>query len=293
MKSANPVELDSFGMARLLWQSKWIVIGLTCACGIVAAVAATLVTKQYRATAVLAVAQRSSGGMEGLGAVGSRFGDIASLAGISVHGDNEKSEVVATLQSDVLTRRYIQAENLLPILFSEQWDASGKKWKSSGSHGAPTLWQGAQRFKDFRDVAENTKTGLITLSIKWKDPNLAARWASGLVNLTNEYMREAAITRSERNMEYLRAQAEATSVAQLKTAIYQVLESEIKTAMLARGTEEFALKTIDPAVAPEVHAYPKRTIWTALGIVIGFLLSMCFVLLPVMWRAPKFPTPGE
>jgi len=47
------------------------------------------------------------------------------------------------------------------------------------------------------------KTGLVTLSITWNDPNIAAKWANGLVRMANDYLRDQAIEESERNIAYL------------------------------------------------------------------------------------------
>ena len=42
-------------------------------------------------------------------------------------------------------------------------------------------------------VDEDKKSGLITLSITWKDPQVAANWANDLVKQLNEQLREQAI----------------------------------------------------------------------------------------------------
>jgi uncharacterized protein involved in exopolysaccharide biosynthesis len=53
--------------------------------------------------------------------------------------------------------------------------------------------------------------------------------------------------------------------------------------MLARGTDEYALKILDPAVAPEIPSAPKRTIWVIVGFVTGLFISIFIVLARESW----------
>ena len=45
-------------------------------------------------------------------------------------------------------------------------------------------------FKSILSVDEDKKSGLISLSISWKDPEVAAEWANDLVKQLNEQLRE-------------------------------------------------------------------------------------------------------
>jgi len=49
--------------------------------------------------------------------------------------------------------------------------------------------------------------------------------------------------------------------------------------MLARGREEYAFRVLDPAVAAERPSSPRPLLWTALGLFLGAVLSIFFVLL--------------
>lgn len=278
------MERDEFSFSDLigaLARGKWIVLSITCSFLIVAAIAAFMTPNKYRATVVLSSAEtKSAGGSGTLDSLASQFGGFASLTGISMRGDSKKAESIAVLQSEVLTRRYVQEQHLLPILFADDWDAGNKKWTVTDPGRMPTLWKANQLFKKrIRTVTENPKTGLVTLTITWTDPNLAAQWANDLAKATNEYMRSRAIEETERNIRYLNEQANETDIAQVRSAIYAILESEIKNAMLARGTEEYALKIIDPAVPSERHSSPMRAVWLAVALLSGMTFSATLVLL--------------
>jgi len=260
---------------------KWVVLGITAVFVAAAAVAALVIPKEYRASIVVVPANNRSVGAGGaLDSLASQFGGIASIAGLSMRGDSRKSEAIATLQSEVLTRNYVQEQNLLPVLFASKWDAAAGNWRDPRQSKVPTLWRANQLItRKVRSVADNPKTGLVTMTIAWRDPVLAAQWANDLVKTTNDYMRSKAIAETERNIAYLKEQAAQTDIAQVRSAIYTILESEIKNAMLARGTDEYALKVIDPAVPPELHASPRLVVWMGVALLSGLMVAIVLVLL--------------
>lgn len=258
-----------------VWHRKWLVVLLALVCAAMAGIAALVFPKSYVATLVAAPASNNSSGgaLGGLGAAASQFGGLASLAGISVPGDSRKYESLAVLQSEALTDRYISSHNLLPVLYADQWDMGKNAWKSNDVAKIPTLWNANRYFKKIRSVSTDAKTGLITLTIKWRDPVLAASWANGLVALTNEYLRNKAIAESELNLAYLNAEAAKTDVFPVKQGIYTMIQGEINKTMIAKGTSEFSLKVLDPAVAPEKPSSPQFAIWVLAGFFGGAFFS--------------------
>jgi capsular polysaccharide biosynthesis protein len=187
------------------------------------------------------------------------------------------------LQSEAVTENYIRSKGLLQVLYSDKWDAQAGKWKVDDVRKQPTLWKANQYFKKgIRRVITDTRTGIVTFSIKWKDPVAAAMWANDLVRLTNESLRNRAIKESERNISYLSEQALKTDIVGVKQGIYAILQSEINKAMIARGREEYALRVLDPAVAPEIAVSPSRLIWGSTGILIGLLVCMALAFLKLV-----------
>ncbi len=261
---------------------------VTCLCTIIAGAASFLSPKKYEAHLLLlpVANQSSSGGLGALSSTISQLGGIASL-GLSMGGTGgAKAEAIATLESESLTERYIKENDLLPVLFSDDWDAQSKDWRDADRRKPPTLWQGNLIFsKAVRSVTDSAKTGLVTLSITWTDPTKAALWANGLAKMTNDYLREKAMKESERNIAYLNEQLTKTSVVELRNSIYLLMESEIKKQMLARGSEEYAFKVIDPAQVPERAASPQRILWIITGFCVGLLLCVAYVFVRVVGKS--------
>lgn len=274
-------------LVEVLWQHRWRVIAFVMTCTVIVGVVSFLLKKQYDAEIIIspvtATASERSMGSGGGGTLGALSG-LAALAGMSFGSDSKKAESIATLQSQTLTGRYITENNLMPILYADEWDARTGKWTVTDPKKMPTLWKAVQKFKNVRTLTTDSKTGLVTMTIRWDDAALAAKWANGLVKMTNDYAREKAIAESERNITYLTQQAAATEVLGIKQAIYNLLQSEISKNMIAKGTDEYAFKIIDPATVPEVAAFPKKKIWVLIAFFASSMLAAFFVFCRLAWQ---------
>jgi uncharacterized protein involved in exopolysaccharide biosynthesis len=286
-QSASKDEISLKELLQILWRGRLLALFITFAVTLIVAITALLSTKKYEATAIISpVASESNSGR--LSSLISQVGGLAALAGVPglpSAANSEKAEIVAVLVSEVLTESYIRSNDLLPVLYHKQWDSVNQKWKVSNPKNIPTVWKANAYFKkQIRFVTTDNKTGLVTLIIAWEDPKLAAKWANDLVRMTNDYLRDKTIAEAERNIAYLTDQAAKTQEIGVKEAIYSLLQNEIKKTMLARGSAEYALKIIDPAVAPEKAVSPQPVAWTTMGLFGGFVLSLFVVFVRHWWR---------
>jgi uncharacterized protein involved in exopolysaccharide biosynthesis len=150
----------------------------------------------------------------------------------------------------------------------------------------PDVRDGIKYFDEqIRIVSEEVQTGLVRLSIEWKDPDLAADWANSLVNRLNKKMRERALAEAERNVEYLRNEMRTNDILQMEQSIARLLESELQKLMLARGSEEFSYKVLDPALTPIEPIRPRRLLAVLLGAIAGLMIGSIAVLMLDRYRA--------
>jgi uncharacterized protein involved in exopolysaccharide biosynthesis len=275
-------EISLSELADILWNGRLLILCAALVLGSGAALAAFLLPKRYEATVLISPVTKDARDSV-LGEAASQFGELAALAGFSGAKSGAAAEAMATLQSEILTERYIQEHNLLPVLFAEKWDAGKHAWHSDHP---PTLWQANRYFaRKLREVTDDKKTGLEKLTITWSDPVLAAQWANGLVALTNDYLQHVAIEEADANVAYLKEQVEKSTTLEMKNTIYILMQRELRSAMMARGARQFALKTIDPAFPPEKPASPKPILWTVLGVVGGAILGATYLSLRSAWKA--------
>lgn len=267
-------------LLQVLHGARWLIIVITATSTLVAIAAAIILPPQYDASVIVSPVSNDDGQLGALGSLASQFSGLASLTGISAASTVERNKALVILESRALTERYIASQNLLPILFDDRWNAEKQQWRDSGPDKTPTLWRANKRFDDdIRTVREGPKTGLIKLTITWKDPNLAAQWANGLIREANNYLRTEAVDESERNIAYLRGLIANTDLVTIRDAISSVLEKEINKQMLARGTEEYALKVLDPALPSERPEILRKAGWVLGSGLGGLFLSVLFVLL--------------
>ena len=272
--------------ARELWRLRVAVILVALACAVAGVIFALASQKEYEASVTFSPVLGGEGGrLGGIGGLVSEYSGLAALAGLTVPGRDKGEEAVAVLQSELLTRTYIKDNDLLPVLYSKIWDSRAKKWSVSDPRRVPTLWGANQFFaKRIRRVVQDHKSGMYVVTIRWRDPVLAAKWANGLVALTNGYLRSQAIDEAERSIAYLNSEASKTTMVEERRAIYTLLENEIDTEMIARGRSEYALKVIDPAFVPESPSTPGAKILGILGFILGLSLAAVAVLVYHGWR---------
>lgn len=224
----------------------------------------------YRAQALLIMSDDLIGGAQTTSA--SSFGGLASLVGLN-SADGRQPLAIATLESRSLTEAYIDKHNLLPVLFADRWDASNSKWKTSAEK-IPTPYDGFLLFdRKLRGVLEEKKTGLIRVSIDWKDKDYALKWLEGFVEDTNAVLRNATITKSATNIAYLNAELEKTSVIEVRSAIYKLMEAEIKKTMLARGSKDYAFRYVDPPAVLPRKIWPSRLRFALWGAIFGATMA--------------------
>lgn len=285
----DPVLDDEIRLSEYLAalrRARWRVLVFVIACTLATTTIGFLLPRKYTAVIVVAPVTNAAGGsrLGGLSGMVSQLGGLASLAGISLGEDTERAEILAVLESAALTERYIAQNNLLPVLFRKQWDPQTRQWKVTTPQKMPTLWKANQLFdKTIRVIATDPKSGIVTMKITWTNAAEAATWANGLVAMTNDYLRTKAIAEADRNISYLNEQAEKTNLVQVRQAIYTILETEINKEMLARGTEEYALKVLDPAQSPERPSSLSHTLWLLLGLFGSTGLALVSIFFRIAW----------
>jgi len=269
-------------LLELTWRRRLLVIASVLVFAALAAAASFVMTPRWRAQVVIVPVKGDD--MRGvLSSALGQLGGLASLAGLGASGGGNKEENLQFLSSRGFLASFIEEEQLLPVLFAKKWDATQGRWIVDDPDDVPTIADGV-RYMDtkVRSVQEERRTGIVTLSIVWKDPVVAARWANLMVERANRDLRARAIRDAEASKAYLNAELGKTDVVELRQSIYRLLENQIKTIMLASVRPDYAFRIIDPAVPPDLDEKirPKRTVMTVLGALAGGV----FALLVIGWQ---------
>jgi uncharacterized protein involved in exopolysaccharide biosynthesis len=291
-------EIDLRELWDALWQGKIQIAAITSVFAIASVIIALMLPNIYRSEALLAPAAESSGG--GLSALAGQFGWLASIAGINLSEGATDPTVVAieTLKSRRFIKTFIDNHQLLvPLMAADGWEATTdalsidndiydidtQAWVrdvSAPLKPKPSDIEAYEFFmEDVLSVSQDKKSSLVTIGMEFYSPSLAKQWVDWLVTDLNDYMRAKDLNNAERTINYLTTQLNSTSIADMQTIFYQLIEEQTKTIMLANVRQDYVLEVIDPAVVPEEEAKPKRALICVLITFLGGILSVIFVLI--------------
>ena len=269
-------EIDLFDLIRILHRSWKLIIGSVLFCAILAFVLALMSPDVFKAEVLLVPVKDEN---QGIPSSMNQFGGLVALAGINIPGSSNMERVMATLQSRKFLKYHIENRNVLPQIFDKLWDKEKNEWILEPGQEEPSVDSGYSSLRSAISIEEDKQTGLITLSVSWHDPEVAAIWANDLVKQLNERLRAQAIQDSQKRVGYLQEELAETSLKNRKDVLYNLLESEEQKAMLAKVNEYFALEVFDPAVVPEVRLKPKPRFMITIGCICGFLVGVFLIFL--------------
>jgi uncharacterized protein involved in exopolysaccharide biosynthesis len=263
--AAHDHEISIVNVLRVVRAHKYLVAAVAAICTALALYYAITAVPIYEADVTVAPVRNTA--LNSASLLSNQFGGLASLAGLNLPGSDQDRERQAILESHYLISEFIRRNQLLPVLLAHV-------------KVPPSLWRGVAKFhSSVLEITEDKLKGLTTISIYWTDPEIAAKWANGLVALANDLVRTRALENSGRSVEYLNKQIAKTNVLELQRVMYDLVEDQTKTLMLANAQDEYAFTVVDPAVPPEERISPKRKLIVASGLIIGLILGSALALM--------------
>ena len=288
-------EIDLRELFGVLWSGKIKIIVITAIFAVGSVFYALSVPNQYRATALLAPAQSDGGGLSS--ALG-QLGGLASLAGVSIGGGESSESQIAQeiMKSWSFVETFIAENDLaVEVYAAEGWskgsnelhinqdayDRENNQWlteDSSGNVAPPTSWQLFKTFSDMLSVSEDKKSGLVSVSIEYYSPMMAKEWLDRYVSAINEHMQSRQVAKVSNNIDYLKAQIDKTSIAEMREVFYTIIEEQTKKKMVAEASPDYAFVAVSPSMKPEEKSQPKRALICILGTLLGGMVSVLLVL---------------
>lgn len=290
-------EIDLRELFVVLWDGKLLISAITGIAAAISVIVALSLPNIYTASALLAPAESSGGGLSGLM---KQYGGLASLAGVSLPGGGEGSRAqlgMELMKSRAFIGNFVERHDILPELMavesweqasgdvifdSKKYDAATKNWvRGAEQHQLPqpSAQEAHKAFTAILGISEDKQTGYVSVSIEHQSPVVAAQWVSWLVKDVNAAVRMQDVDEATKSIEYLKQQAAKTSLADLQTVFFELIQSQTETVMLAEVRPEYVFKTIDPAVVPEEKSGPSRALICVLGTLLGGMLGTIIVLI--------------
>ncbi len=181
-------------LAATIWRQKWLVIIITAAAAVLSVLYSLSKPNIYTATSTLLPISGSTSAL-------SQYAGLAAMAGVSLPGASSADPTVkiqAILNSRELATKVINELDLIPKLIKEP-----EKLKTISPLSAAL-----QTFqKNVFSVSVDTKTSVIKVSAKTKDPELSARIVNTAIDLLQQDLANRVLTASGKNIVVLEQQA--------------------------------------------------------------------------------------
>ena len=289
-------EIDLRELFFVLWNGKKLIISITAVFALVAVFYSLSLPDKYRSTTVVSSAQGGGGGTLS-GALG-QLGGIASFAGVNIGGGESSEAQVAKeiMRSRWFIEEFIRKNNLALEVFAVQgWDKDSNQleinsnvydvesslWVQDAVSGKilePTGWELYETFSGMFTVSEDERSGLMSISVEYFSPEIAKKWVDLLIIGINQHMQSRKLNKVNLNIQYLEAQIQKTTSAEMREVFYTIIEEQIKSKMLAEASPEYAFVTVSPAMVPVEKFEPKRSTICILLTLLGGIIAVLFVL---------------
>ncbi|MDB9738666.1 Wzz/FepE/Etk N-terminal domain-containing protein [Gammaproteobacteria bacterium] len=278
-------ELNLAEIYQVLLENIKMIFAVTLICFVVAALYSLSIPNIYTSHSQLTAVESS-----GKSSQSSKLGGLASLAGISLGSSGAEDRgtfAVETIKSRDFFRHLLTFENTGPLIFAPSYDRKTntttvdpkaydtilKKWLIDEPSFLNTYYQ----YREMLDIYQD-KAGFVYISITHQSPLFAADFLSLIISEVNNLTRQRDLLESASSLEYLYTQLEDTKVSDIRLAINQLIESQLKKTMLANVREHYLLQPLDTAYIPEIKTSPQRRNMSLLSALAGFLLSIMFFL---------------
>lgn len=242
----------------------------------------------------------SSGGLSG------SLGGLASMAGISLGGGEMSPEVVKeALASNSFLGEFVQEIKLAEVLFAAtNFDSGENKFnyddsifnKETGEWvrkfkypktQKPSTEEMAVKFKESLTFSFDRKTKLINITFSSLSPKLSKSVLDLLITSFNEHMKEKDQLDAQKTIDYLKGKLNEEKVLEVRLALQQLFEEQLKKLAFTETKAEYALRVLDKPLIPSNKSEPKRAVICVAISVFGTLLLVFILLSFRVYRLDK------
>lgn len=276
----------------ILWKRKLLIISFTITAAISSVFFAVSLPNIYTSSALLT----PSNPQDSLSSQLQGFSAIAGLAGVSMPQDagNSSTEAMARIKSFSFFSSHflpqIKPEDLVAsvewvpesntILYDKNiYNKKNKTWVNNPlQNSLPSTQIAFKKYKSILDINIDAKTSFVTISIDHPSPIIAKEWVEIIVSSINNLMKHEAMKAAENSISFLEDTYKSTNNQSLRDGISSLIESQIKTLMLASSDDDYIYKTLDSPIVPEKKSAPGRALLCILGTLLGGMLGVILTL---------------
>jgi len=233
-------EINLLDYWRLFWKRRKVVICVFLISVVSTAIISLIMTPIYQAKATLMPMESSQGRFSAaLGAL-QNIPFIGGAVGGTL-GKTATDKLVNILNSRTVAEDVVKKLDLVKIIFKKQWDREKGEWKTDKP---PTMQDTLQVLqKGLVKVADDRK-GLISITVEYEDPKLAADIANEYTVVLQKFLNENTISLAKRNRIFLEKQLAVTK-ADLQTSEEELRSYQTNKKIMALDSQsEGAVKAL-------------------------------------------------
>ena len=232
--------------------------------------------KIYQAQVLMVSNDEQSSSGSALSSLSQGLGGLAGLTGVGLSDGERKTNIaIAKLNSKRFVASYLSESGLLKSLFPDRVIKDTGEWRENQEPSLEEIKEETDRRFSLR---KNKITGLITLTVEHPSPEIAYKWANGIIPKINEKIRKEDSEEGEMNVIFLQKKLDEINLQNIRSVFFALIEKETQKIMLANIRLDYAFKVIDPAIFPESPIKPRKFRVLAIGMLIGIAFGIFIAL---------------
>ena len=293
-----PENTDFSALYGQLWGARGGMLLMGALFGLLGLVYLHLVSPKYDVSLLVTQvpSEKMSGSGGGLSGMLANSLNIGALTGAG--NDPSFKLYLEAMFSPAVGARLATDAALMHHVFADQWDAEQQDWakpSDTATSVKDTLksllaipvrpWHppGADEMTSYvfdnMSVDNNLRNQIVVLTIRTKDPAAGAELLTKLNLVTDQYLRQVALTRSDAYVNYILSKLKEVTVTEYRQALINTLSDQEKQHMMASSNVPFSAQTFGAPHATSKPVSPKLLIVVPLFIVVGMFLTVIMTVL--------------
>lgn len=276
-------EVGDFFPYLLLLQSRWRTIAFTTVVAVLvtALSAGLLMTKWYRATAIIRPRPKSAMQNRVLGMIGSGVGALGGLGALVGPASDEAEEYMTILSSFGFNTALVERHHLGPELLGHGgWWLAGflQNQNKNQNPDRSRKWRDYRTLTSRFDCEYSSTKGNITLHYLDPDESNAERILGYYVDDLRDKLRYREIQEATEAIDSMKDEASHTSDSLLQLQLYELIANQTQKLKLAQVQTAFAFSVLESPAAPDKPYSPRRLLDCVLAGVLASLVSATLIL---------------
>lgn len=285
-------EIDLKDIILAIWNKRFFITSITTIFAIFSVFYALSLPNIYQSNTLLA----PTNNQDSLSGKFGGYSSLAGMAGISLPSEssNKTIEAIERIKSyDFFVNNFIPNIQFKNLVAAERWNKvdnsieynnkifikANNEWLTNPRNKAslkPSYQEAFTIYSKIMKISQDKKTSFVSISIEHPSPLIAQQWLKLIIKNINNQMKEIEKSVAENSIIYLKAAASQTNISEIKTAISELIQSQLQTLMLVEANDDYTFTSIASPIAPEKKSKPSRSTICIVITFLGFIVSLIF-----------------